>query len=104
VELDIVALLTNTTPGMAFGLLAFWYSKRDHADIVRREQAFSTQLTVIVERQMATNEKIFVMLERIERNVHELKNAMQKAMPNLDSEWRSRRERGLNDRSGEQAA
>ncbi len=98
VNFDIMAALTNTSPAMAFGILAFWFNRRDHADMLRREQAFSAQMAALLERHMTTSEKIAVALERLERQIHDLKNVIQRAMPEIDTRWRDARDRAGDER------
>lgn len=91
-EFDPVALFTNVSPAMAFGILAFWFNRRDHADMLRREQAFSAQLASIVQQQLTDSEKRTEALTLLERRIHDQNNILLRLEARLDPRLQNSRE------------
>lgn len=87
-EFDPISLFTNTTPAMAFGVLAYYYSRRDHVDMLRREQSYNEQLAAIIKQQMEHSESRTEALVRLERRVHDLANAVHRIGTMIDPTWR----------------
>lgn len=83
-EFDPIALFTNVSPAMAFGILAFWFNRRDHADMLRREEANSARLASIIERQLAESERRTETITLLERRIHEQNNILQRLEGRLD--------------------
>ena len=73
---------------MAFGILAYYYSRRDHVDMLRREQAYNEQLAAIIKQQMEHSESRTEALVRLERRVHDLANAVHRIGTMIDPAWR----------------
>lgn len=94
-EFDPFALFTNTSPAIAFGLLAFWFNRRDHADMLRREQAYSAQMAILVERMLQESEKRTEAITQVKqemqantKELHSIKNVVQQLIARVDPQWR----------------
>ena len=92
-EFDPVALFTNVSPAMAFGILAFWFNRRDHADMLRREEANSARLASIIERQLTETERRTEAITLLERRIHDHNNILQRLEARLDPRWQGRESR-----------
>jgi len=88
VEFDAIELFTNTTPAMAFGILAYYFNRRDHIDMLRREQTYNQQLAAIIGQQIEQSEARTAAMVRLERRVHDLANAVHRLGTMIDPSWR----------------
>lgn len=77
-EFDILTAIAGNSPAMAFGLAVLWFSRRDHADMLRREQQFSESLAATMKEYLALQRETVESNIKLERQIHELKNATQK--------------------------
>jgi hypothetical protein len=73
-EFELVTAVVQNYPILGFVLMIYYYSRRDHADMLRREQQFSAEIMTLV-KDFFTSEQVTVQaLNRIEQAIIELRN------------------------------
>lgn len=70
--------------GAIFGGVILYISRRDHADMLRREQQFSASLEGIIAKYIALSERTTEANTRLERQIHDLKNTIQRFTQSVD--------------------
>lgn len=77
-ELDIVQLITGTSPTIGIAIYCIYQMRLDRADALRREVHYSEQLRADRHEQLALQREMIESNVRLERQIHELKNVLQR--------------------------
>jgi hypothetical protein len=77
-DFNLLKTLSDYGIGALFGGVILYLSRRDHADMLRREQQFSASLEAMMVKYMELQEKTVEANTRLERQIHELKNMIQR--------------------------
>lgn len=76
-ELDIIQLITGTSPTIGIVIYCIYQMRIDRAEALRREIAYSETLRADRKELMDLQRQQVESMVRMERQVHDLKNAIQ---------------------------
>ena len=79
-ELDIIQIITGTSPTVGIAIYCIYQMRIDRIDALRREMTYSDALRADRAEQMSLMRDMVESTVRTERLIHELKNIMQTLM------------------------
>lgn len=77
-EFSILQTLADYGIGVLFGGFVYYMSRRDHADMLRREQQFSASQETTIKMLAEVSHDTAEAITKLERQLHEVKNALQR--------------------------
>lgn len=77
-DISILQTLADYGIGMLFAGFVYYMSRRDHADMLRREQQFSASQEATIKLLAEINHDTTEAITKLERQLHEVKNAIQR--------------------------
>lgn len=76
-ELDLIQLITGTSPTIGIAIYCIYQMRLDRADALRRESQYNEALRADRKEQMDLYRAMIESNVRLERQIHELKNLLQ---------------------------